>query len=239
MESTEKSFYSQRQGKLYFRVLIWAAGWLYRIAAGFFFRLMPSTVIHRETFDRLNHQAHKGIAVPWHDCVPYGLWVTRDLGVAVMASRSNAGCVAAAIVGRLGGIPVRGGSRDGGKTALNQIVAHVNNGHWGLIVGDAPRGPMHVLKIGPILAAQKTGRPIIPVSFSARWKWTLNTWDRTVIPKPFSPLVWIWGEPFFVSPDLDREGLETRRQELEKILTENQKRAEGYWYRERGKKVRG
>ncbi len=228
MEPSDPPF-RKRQQKLYFRLLMWLIGWLYRLLSGPFFRMMPVTTINQDIFDRLNAQHRKGIAVPWHCSVLYGLWVTRKLGVAVMASRSNAGSVAAAIVRRLGGIPVRGGSRDGGTTALEQIVHHVNNGHWGLIVGDAPRGPIYVLKIGPILAAQRTGRPIIPVSFAARRKWVLKTWDRTILPKPFSRVVWIWGDPFYVPPDLDRDGLEAKRLELEAILRKNQERALHFW----------
>jgi len=210
---------------------MWLAGWLYRLVAGPLFRLMPVTTIHQEVFDRLHAQPLKGIAVPWHCCVPYGLWVTRGLGAAVMASRSNAGSVAAAIVRRLGGIAVRGGSRDGGEAALAQIVELVRNGRWAVIVADAPRGPAQVCKIGPILAAQRSGRPIVPVSFAARRSWTLNTWDRTIIPRPFSPVVWIWGPPFFVPPDLDRQGLESKRRELEDLLRRCQQQALDFWAR--------
>jgi len=226
-----KPAYSKRQQRLYFRALIWLAAWLYRLAGEVFFRRMPATILNQEAFDSLNAQPRKGIAVPWHCCVAYGLWVTRNLGVAVMASRSNAGSVAAAIVRRLGGIAVRGGSRDGGEQALVEIVHHVNRGRWGLIVADAPRGPIHVCKIGPILAAQRTGRPILPVGFAAERHWTLNTWDRTIIPKPFSPVVWIWGDPFFVPPHLDRNELEAKRQELEEALRRVQTRALRFWPR--------
>ena len=225
---TERA-YRKRQQRFYFCVLIRLAAWLYQLVGGLLFRLMPATIVNQGTFDRLSTQDRKGIAVPWHCCVPYGLWMTRNLGVAVMASRSNAGSLAAAIVRRLGGIPVRGGSRDGGAAALGEIVQLVNHGRWGLIVGDAPRGPAHVCKIGPILAAQRTGRPILPVAFAAKRHWTLNTWDRTIIPKPFSPVVWIWGDPFFVPSDLDREGLEERRQELEEVLKQGQDRALHFW----------
>lgn len=229
-----RACFRRRQQRAYFRALLWLAGWLFRLVAGPLFRLMPSTTIGPEVFDRVQARDAKAIVVPWHCIVPYGLWMTRSLGVAVMASRSNAGAVAAAIVGRMGGFPVRGGSRDGGAAALLEIVGHLRAGRWAVIVADAPRGPAHVCKIGPILAAHRSGLPIVPVAFSARRKWVLNTWDRTIIPKPFSPVVWIWAPPFRVDGDLDRAGLETRRRELERVLREVQERADRFWDRRQG-----
>lgn len=219
----------ERQQRIYFRLLAWLAGWTYLLVCHIYFRLMPRKTINETTFERLNEQPLKGIMVPWHCYVPYGWWMCYKRNGAIMVSRSNFGTVAAAITARLGCIPVRGGSRFGGKEALDKVVSLVNKGHWGLIVADGPRGPAHVCKMGPILAAQRTGRPLIPVAFSAKRKWTLNTWDRTLIPKPFSPLLWVFCDPFYVDKDLDQQGLETKRKELERILRESYQKAQDYW----------
>ncbi len=224
-----QTLYGKRQNRLYFRFLLWLAGWTFWVVSNTYFRLMPRTTINEDIFDRINAQPLKGIAVPWHCYVPYGLWMARNLGVATMSSRSNFGSVAAAITARMGGMPVRGGSARGGKEALAGVISYVEKGHWALIVGDAPRGPAFISKIGPILAAQKTGRPIIPVSFAAKRRWALNTWDGMIIPKPFSPVVWVWGDPFYVPRDLDREGLEKKRQELDALLQESHQQAQRYW----------
>jgi|YNPNPStandDraft_1061719.scaffolds.fasta_scaffold44675_2 lysophospholipid acyltransferase (LPLAT)-like uncharacterized protein len=223
--------YSKRQSRWYFRLMLWLVSWLYWLVSNTYFRTMRITVVGKDIFDRFNNQARKAITVPWHCYVPFGLWMARNLKVAIMASRSNFGSVAAAITARMGCIPVRGGSRKGGKEALEEIVRYAEEGHWTLIVGDAPRGPIFECKIGPILAAQRTGLPIIPISFGARWKWTLGTWDKSIIPKPFSRIVWVYGEPFYVPKDLDREGLEEKRRELERILRENHEKAQHFWDR--------
>ncbi len=221
--------YGRRQRKLYFRLMLWVVSWLYWLISNTYFRLMRITVIGQEIFDRFNSQPLKAIAVPWHCYVPFGLWMARNLKIAIMASRSNFGSVAAAITSRMGGIPVRGGSRKGGKEALEELISYAQKGYWTLIVGDAPRGPIFECKIGPILAAQRTGLPIIPISFGAQWSWRLRTWDRAIIPKPFSRVVWVYGEPFYVPKDLDRDGLEAKRRELENILREHHQRAQRYW----------
>ena len=211
--------------------MAWTLGWVYWLLCHIFFRLMPRTTINSGTFERINSMPRKGILVPWHCYVPYGWWMTHNRNGAIMVSKSNFGTVAASITTRLGCIPVRGGSRFGGKEALTGIVDFVNIGHWGLIVADGPRGPAQVCKMGPILAAQQTGRPLLPVAFSAKWAWRLNTWDKTIIPKPFSPLLWVFCDPFYVPKDLDASGLEARRQELETILRDNYKKAQDYWRR--------
>lgn len=228
----------ERQQRFYHRLMVWGVGWTYWLICQTYLRLMLRTTVGETYYRSIDAQPRKGIMVPWHCCIPYGWWMTRNRNGAIMISLSNFGAVAAAITKRLGCIPVRGGSRFGGKEALDKIVDYVKRGHWALIVADGPRGPAHVCKHGPILAAQRTGRPLIPVSFSARWKWRLNTWDRTMIPKPFSPLLWMYGEPFYVPKDLDQEGLEDKRQEFEKILMKNHEMAQDYWNTDRTRKNR-
>jgi len=209
--------------------MLWLAGWIYWVFSNTYFRLMPLSIINGNAFDQVDSGPLKGIMVPWHCYIPYGWWLIRNRNGAVMISQSNWGTVASAITSRLGCIPVRGGSKIGGEMALSRIISYVKKGHWAMIIGDGPRGPRHECKIGPIFAAQQTGQPIVPVSFSARWKWNLNTWDRMIIPKPFSPVLLIYGEPLYVARDLDRQGLEEKRRELECIMRRNHQRAESYW----------
>ena len=225
----QKKFYSNRQKKPYFRLLAWIAGWSYWLICNIYFRFMPRTTINQGILNRIDAQPLKGIMVPWHCYVPYGWWMIRNRMGAIMISRSNFGMVAASITQRMGCIPVRGGTSSGSVEALAQMAGYVKKGYWAMIIGDGPRGPKHVCKNGPVLLAQLTGQPLIPVSFSAKRKWTLNSWDRMIIPKPFSPILWVYGDPFYVPRHLDRDGLETKRQELEKVLCENHQRAENYW----------
>ncbi len=222
-------FYSKRQKRLYFRIMLWLIGWIYWLIGHIYLRLLPCITINQAVFDNIDKQPLKGILVPWHSYIIYGMWMCRKRGGAIMVSQSNIGSVAAAIIARLGCVPVRGGSRFGGIAALIKIIEYVTKGRWSLIAADGPRGPLHACSMGPVVAAQRTGRPIIPVSFSAKRKWILNTWDKTVIPKPFSPIIWMYGDPFFVPLDIDRQGLRDKRLELENILKENHQKAQDYW----------
>jgi lysophospholipid acyltransferase (LPLAT)-like uncharacterized protein len=74
-----------------------------------------------------------------------------------------------------------------------------------------------------------TGRPIVPVTFSASKKIVFNSWDRFVLPYPFSRGVFIWGEPIHVDPKGDRNHLEEKRLLLENRLNEITEQADHYF----------
>ncbi len=70
-----------------------------------------------------------------------------------------------------------------------------------LITPDGPLGPAYQIKPGVIVAAQVSKAQIFPFSWSASKYWRFSSWDRMIIPKPFSKIVIGYGEPFFVSTD--------------------------------------
>ena len=51
---------------------------------------------------------------------------------------------------------------------------------------DGPRGPRFVAKPGPVVLARATGAPMVAFHIAVEKAWILNTWDRSMIPKPFS-----------------------------------------------------
>jgi hypothetical protein len=87
-----------------------------------------------------------------------------------------------------------------------------------VVIPDGPRGPRFIVQPGVILLAQKTGYPIVPVSYSARNLWVFNSWDRFVVPRPFTRCRVVYGSPLKVAPDTGRQGIETYRKQLENDL---------------------
>jgi len=85
------------------------------------------------------------------------------------------------------------------------------------------------VQIGVIELAKLTGRPIVPLSFSASRRKIFNTWDQFLFPYPFSRGVFIWGEPVFVDPNGDRAHLEEKKILLEKRLNELTEEADHYF----------
>jgi hypothetical protein len=83
--------------------------------------------------------------------------------------------------------------------------------------------------MGVIELAKLTKRSIVPLSFSASKKKIFRTWDRFVLPYPFSKGVFIWGEPVHVDSDGDQAELEEKRLLLEKRLNELTEQADHYF----------
>ena len=90
---------------------------------------------------------------------------------------------------------------------------------------DGPRGPAGVVQPGAVWLAKATGNPVVPFHLEASRHWTIDSWDRTQIPKPFSTVSIVIGEPFYVAPDADQTALEAARLRLEQSLKALEPRA--------------
>ncbi len=156
--------------------------------------------------------------VTWHQrLIPY-IWYYRFKEVVVMASMSRDGELASRYVTAFGWISVRGSSKKRGREALLEMVPYVRKGHPAALACDAPTGPAYISKIGIVALAQKSGRPIQAGMWSCDNYWTLRSWDRTIIPKPFSRIALMYAEPIHVPEDASRETCEEARQLLDERL---------------------
>ena len=163
------------------------------------------------------------IVAVWHQRFLSALaYVTkfRRFEPIIMISQSRDGELAARLAARLGLVPVRGSSSKGGTTALMAITEALKKYPAVIHIVDGPRGPKQVVKPGLISMAQVSGAVILPVIVSAKKAWIIGTWDRFLIPKPFSEVTIEWGHPFFVPRDLDSARFEELRREIEKSLSE-------------------
>ena len=201
--------------------LYYLFGWLTRFLLLTIFITCRVKEFGRETAeDFLKKNPGKGLIVAtWHRGVMFLVYHYRDQKRVTMASSSKDGELAAQAAERHGWIVVRGSSSYRGFEALKELVRLFEQGHSGGMVVDAPRGPAHVSKIGIITAARLTGLPIMPIMWSADRCWRLPSWDRTIIPKPFSRIVLAYNETFIRVPkQASRKELEVYRQQLDKEL---------------------
>ena len=113
---------------------------------------------------------------------------------------------------------LRGSSSRKGANALLGAIREIERGHNVVFTPDGPRGPRYEMKNGPITVAAKTGGKIVPFVMNASKCWELKSWDRFQIPKPFSKLTMVVGEPFSVPPDADIETLEKFRLQAQNAL---------------------
>lgn len=142
----------------------------------------------------------------------------------VMISQSRDGEMIAHVFSRLNFRPVRGSSSRGGKEALGILLKDLEQHSLAAHVLDGPRGPKGIIKPGLVVMAQLSGVPIVPVYISVNRAWMLNSWDRTIIPKPFSTVVIRWDDPIYVPGQLDDETFESIRKQIEQHMKENQTR---------------
>lgn len=129
------------------------------------------------------------------------------------------GQLIAKTIHRLGFETIEGSTKKGGSSALRAMVRTLQGGGYIGITPDGPRGPRMQASPGALALAKLAGVPILPLSYSAaRWK-MFSSWDRFVLPLPFTKGVFVWGTPIEISGDADAQSLEASRLQLEAALT--------------------
>ena len=163
------------------------------------------------------------IVAVWHQrFLPTLAYATkfRNFEPIVMISQSRDGELAARLAERFGLVPVRGSSTRGGATALVAILKALKKNQVAIHIVDGPAGPKGIVKPGLISMAQLSGAVILPVFVSVDRAWIMGSWDRFLVPKPFSKVTIEWGPPFVVPQDLDPAGNEPFRTAIEQRLSE-------------------
>jgi len=149
--------------------------------------------------------------------------------IVVMVSRSFDGQLAGAFLARNGFQPVWGSSTRGGEEALEELIEQGRKGVNVAITPDGPRGPREEVKPGAVRLAAALGAPIYPIAFSCERQTRLGSWDRFLVPHPFSRAVGIVGRTLRVPADADAATLEAKRKELEDELKRITAEAEHYY----------
>lgn len=169
------------------------------------------------------------IVAIWHQrFLPALAYVTKfkHFKPVVMISQSKDGELAAKLAERLGLIPVRGSSSKGGTVALAAVLEALKNNLVAIHIVDGPRGPRGVVKPGLISMAQISGGVILPIIVTAEKAWMTKSWDRFLIPKPFSKVTIEWGQPFVVPRNLDPDSSEELRGAIQYSLCEGHTEAD-------------
>lgn len=155
----------------------------------------------------------------WHSHQLSAIWQYRHCGAATLASAHRDAQYPAMAARSLGYTVVRGSSTRGGEVAFRELLTLLHDGHCVALTTDGPRGPRHVVKPGIIHLAARAGVPVIPLAIGHSSCWTLKSWDRFRIPKPFSRGYALWGEPVWTPPmSPSRAELETARLAVETQL---------------------
>jgi lysophospholipid acyltransferase (LPLAT)-like uncharacterized protein len=161
----------------------------------------------------------------WHQCVlPCALYF-RHSGAVILISRSFDGELITRILRMFGFDAVRGSSSRGAREGLLGLKGIIETGRTAIFTADGPRGPIYETKMGPIKLAQTTGAPIGAFHLQPERAWTMNSWDRFFIPKPFTRVVVSWARWTHVSSDTLPAQFEAKRQELNDAIERARLRA--------------
>jgi len=144
----------------------------------------------------------------WHQCTFAATYLWRNLDIRVMSSTSFDGEFTARMIRRFGFVPVRGSSSRGAVRGLLGMRKEIDAGYTVAFTIDGPRGPRFVTKPGPVLLARSSGVPMAVFHIAIDRCWTLRTWDRLLVPKPFSRALMRVGSLIPVPEDMPSEQLD-------------------------------
>jgi lysophospholipid acyltransferase (LPLAT)-like uncharacterized protein len=187
-----------------------------------------------EHYQAVRDSGRQPILALWHGRILPGLHYFRNRGIVVITSQNFDGEWIARILHRFGFGTARGSSSRGGARALVQMRRELADGRPAAFTVDGPRGPARVVQRGVVFLAGATGHPILPYHIESDRYWTLNSWDRTQIPKPFSTVALVMGEPMCVE-SVDASTLEQNQASLAATLSALEARALDLIHAKRGR----
>jgi lysophospholipid acyltransferase (LPLAT)-like uncharacterized protein len=202
----------------------WRARWL--IAFGFRLIKLWAATLRFEIDDRSallsTPRTENYIGSLWHNrllLIPFILskFAPHRPGAGLI-SASRDGDLIAPLTERFGFQVVRGSSSRMGASATLELADVLAAGRDVLMTPDGPRGPVYELGPGIIFLAQKSGAPIQPINLEFSNCWRVNSWDRFILPRPFSTVRVIFGPLYRVKPTTTPEEFETERVRLQEAM---------------------
>lgn len=173
---------------------------------------------------KTNERGQPLIAATWHgDIFPIACFSHKIAKhFCVFISQSKDGEFIARILESFGAMPVRGSSSRGGVRALLQAKRIMEKEkRIAVITMDGPRGPRRKAKDGVVFLAQRAGAKVVPVRIDCERKKIFNSWDKFVLPLPFTRFHVYIGDPIEVTDEkLDKETLAHEKDRLEKTMHE-------------------
>lgn len=182
------------------------------------------TISGEEEVTTLAASGQPVIVTFWHGELAVGAWYLRrlerlGLKLTFVVSPSRDGELVMRILERIGGAAVRGSATRSGVKALKGLYrAMTRDGGSPVVLPDGPRGPNRQCKEGAILLSQMAKAPIVPIAIDARPALRLLTWDRLLVPPPFSRVSIVVGQTMTATKSEDGPTLDQQREHLQGVL---------------------
>jgi len=182
------------------------------LGLGFMGALFATVRVKRmgaDHFECFRREGEPVIFVFWHGQMLPLVHVHRNEGVVVLVSEHADGEYITRVLHRHGFGTARGSSTRGATRGLKGLIREARAGRDLALTPDGPKGPAREFKPGALAVAQVTGLPVIPLAAGAASAWRLTSWDRFLIPKPFSLVRVAYGEAVWVPRTSGRAELES------------------------------
>jgi lysophospholipid acyltransferase (LPLAT)-like uncharacterized protein len=209
--------FKQLKFLIYTRPFIFFAYYLIRIYS-LTFRL---TVVNEEKWQALLKSDKTILLCTWHQQFFSAIRHFKTyskFNPGLMISQSRDGDLISGVANKTGWHTPRGSSSRGGKKAMGEMIKHLKTYKFGCHIVDGPRGPMGKVKAGIIRMAQEVDALVVPFYISAENAWFFNSWDKFMLPKPFSKVTITFGDEIYFGKDDTPEAFESHRQYLETIM---------------------
>jgi lysophospholipid acyltransferase (LPLAT)-like uncharacterized protein len=200
--------------------VVWALLWL--VSRTWRFEMIAEEGATPRLF---GHGAGPEIYCFWHQCVLPCTVYFSSTGATILISRSFDGELITRILRMFGFSSVRGSSSRGAREGLLGLMQVVESGRPAIFTADGPRGPIYRTKMGPIKLAQLTGAPIGAFHLEPERAWTMSSWDRFLVPKPFTRICVSWAKWTHVPAGISADELEPKREELNAAIERARLRA--------------
>jgi len=199
--------------RIVLRIIIWAGYWVIRLIGPTLRVCISYDEGGQTTLDQ-----RPLIGSFWHSCIIPATYICRNLGVRVMSSNSYDGEYMGRIIRKFGFVAVKGSSSRNAVRALLGLRRALGEGWSVAFTLDGPRGPRHKVKPGPVALGRSSGVPLTMFHAAVDRAWVLNTWDRLIIPAPFSRVLLRFGKLIPVPSDAGDEDIERYTAELQASL---------------------
>lgn len=178
--------------------------------------LIKSLKIEIENSGTLNSENY--VLMFWHGKMLCGWWLGKDKNFYGVVSQSKDGEILSRLLLKWKYKLIRGSSSKDSKEVMNQMVEVLKSGFSLAITPDGPRGPREKMKIGGLIAAVRSNKPVALCGIHYEKKFVFNSWDKFELPKPFSKVLIKLSEPKKFPAGLSNDEYERIRQELEDEL---------------------
>jgi lysophospholipid acyltransferase (LPLAT)-like uncharacterized protein len=185
-----------------------------------------------ENLEKVHRNGKQFVGAFWHNRIFMTSYYFRHRNIVAMISRNRDGEYIARVSRRLGFGMARGSGSRGSRRAVVEMLRALRRNRDVFFTLDGPRGPRYIAKPGAAYVSCKSGHPVLPFTISVEKKWTMGSWDRFIVPKPFSRALVLIGPAMDGVPDAGDAEIKDMVDRIQEAMDNLCRRADSAWNRD-------